>query len=634
MLLGFAVYANALGNPFMIDDPSVIARDVRVHEFRIGELLTGNYRQALIRDLLYRPLVKISFALNWTLSHEAWAFRVPNVVLHAAAAFVLFLLTRDLVSVAHGGQAFWAGLVASAVFVVHPIHTEPLNAIVGRADLGAAAFGLLAVWLYWRDGVQPYRRGRVWPALAVLWFGAAILFKESALPLVGVVALLDAWPPRPGKCHRPAGWFSRRVRRCYLPLAIVLVGYFAARTAALGSVAAKADQIHLIDNVIANPEHGLRPGDSRFLARWGTPLATFGKAVGLTIWPQPLCWDYSYAAIETVKRLSDPRLLFGAACLVAILAAMAASFRRRRVIFLALGIGLVAYSIVSNTFVLIGTVFAERLLYLPSAGFCLLVGIVAGAFLQSVAGRREAGAGPRRSTGLLAAVMIVAGTGSYAWRTVDRNRDWQSRDRLHSADLKTNPNSCRLLSAAAANAVADKDFDTAMKYANRAIAIHPDHSNSWKSLGAVYWERGAAKRALPCLKRCLELGGGGDETAITLTATIMVFTGDYPQAIRLLKDFVHKHPLAATARNNLAWYLLRAQPPELRDPEAALRYATQAVELQPDLGGVIDTYVEALLVLNRRDEARDVLQRSLSGIPADDPHRRGLEKKLKDLRNR
>jgi len=134
LLLSFAVYGNALGNPFQIDDPTVIENDIRVRQCHIGELLTGNYRLPPYQDLLYRPLVKISFALNWVLSREAWAFRVPNVVLHAATALVVFLLAWDLFRERLGPRATWAAVVAGVVFVVHPIHSECLNSIVGRAD--------------------------------------------------------------------------------------------------------------------------------------------------------------------------------------------------------------------------------------------------------------------------------------------------------------------------------------------------------------------------------------------------------------------------------------------------------------------------------------------------------------------
>ena len=48
----------------------MIGGDIRVRESRIGELVTGAYWPPPRRDLLFRPLVKVTFVLNWALSHE------------------------------------------------------------------------------------------------------------------------------------------------------------------------------------------------------------------------------------------------------------------------------------------------------------------------------------------------------------------------------------------------------------------------------------------------------------------------------------------------------------------------------------------------------------------------------------
>ncbi len=626
LLLSLAVYGNALPNPFLIDDTEIILGDYRVQAGQWGALLTGRYWPPPRHDYLYRPLVKVSYALNWIVSHQPWAFRVPNLALHVGAAFVLFLLAGDWV------RSFWAGLVAATLFLLHPVHTEPLDAIVGRADLGAAVFGLLAVWLYWRDGVSSFRGRWFRPLAAALCFAAAVLFKESALPMPGVVVLLDAWPPHTSRHSRPKGWLRRRVLRCYLPLLLVVAAYMAARWTVLDLLTRGTERISVVDNVIANPDFGLQPGNSRFLARWGTPLATFGKAVGLLVWPHPLCWDYSYAAIDTVKRPSDPRLRFGLAGLLAIGVMMAISFRRRRVVFAALSLGLVTYGVVSNTLVPIGTVFAERLLYLPSAGFCLLVGGVAASWLQPAQEQRGTTGGRRRALAWSSWGILTVVAGVYAGLTVDRNRAWQSREGLDATDVKTQPRSCRLLSSTATDAVYAEDFVSARAYAERAIAIYPDQPGPWKVLGAVYWHEGSAERALRCLQKCFDHGGAGDEAAVVLATTIMNAMGDGAQAIRVLRQLVEQYPLAATALNNLAWCLLTAEPPELRDPQAALRYAETALRLRPRQGGIIDTCVAALLALQRRDEARALLERSLPHVPPDDPSRPDLETRLKELR--
>ncbi|MCP4590010.1 MAG: tetratricopeptide repeat protein [bacterium] len=614
MAVSLAVFANALANPFIIDDLHVIGGDPNVRALGLGELLISPYCLPPLQDQLYRPLTKVSFAINWAVSSEPWAFRLPNVLLHAAVAYVVFLLARCLTG------SFWSAAIAALLFAVHPIHTEPLNAIVGRADLGAALFGLLTVWCC-RSNVD----GGGWrPPVAVACYAVSLLFKESAAPIVGVVILLDVCLPRATTVVRRPGWWRRRILRVYLPLLLVFVAYLSARGAVLGGLARDASEINLADNVIAHPDHGLGESDSRFLARWGTPLATFGRSVELLVWPRPLCWDYSYAAIETVKRITDRRLLVGALCSTLIGVALVLSWRGRRVAFAPLVLWLGTYSIVSNTVVLIGTVFAERLLYLPSAGFCLLLGVWAGWSARTLVAysRRAAWLVPL-GIGLLISLCVL--------QTVERNRDWRSRADLDWTDVETNPRSSRLLSSAATAAVNAGELDRAEKYARRAIEVHPDCATAWSALGEVYRLREETTEALVCFRECFRRGGAGEESAVVQATRILVSLGDYGQAIALLERLASRHATAATARNNLAWYLLTAEPVELRDAAAALTYAEQALALTPDNAGIIDTYAAALVAMGRTDEARKTLQDALILVPPDDPERQDLEERLREL---
>ncbi len=672
LALGFAVYGNSLGNAFVLDDHHVILGDPRVGEGRIGELISGEYWPGPRGNLLYRPLTMVSFAVNWAVSHEAWAFRLVNLLLHVGVGFVLFLLARDWT------KSVGVALIAACVFIVHPIHTAPLNAIVDRAELGAALFGLLAVWLWWRDGVyrcavgatggltaragtgsklpvapasqrvvvsdgargsghdgtkearkQSSRRGHwVGPVAAAVSFATATLFKENALTLVGVVILLDLFYWKAGERGARAGWFGRRIRRCYVPLLIVVVAYLGARWGALGTIARPPAVVAVVDNPIAHPAYDLQPGDSRFLARWGTPVSVFGKAAGLMVRPHPLSWDYSYASIETVKRLRDPGLLLGVVWLLVMAWAMAASYRRARHVFIALGLSLITYSIVSNTFIVIGTIFAERYLYLPSVGFCLLVGILAGGCIGAL--RTGAGAVRRAAAGGFL-VAIAAGAGWCAWATVDRNRDWRSDQALNAADLKTHPQSSRLWCSAAIDALNAKDMQTAADKAERAISICREFVTAWRVAGLAHWQRGSHDLALHRLKTFFELGGADDEEAVVAVANILRTRGDHQASISLLAEFVARRPREATARNNLAWYLITAEPAGLRDAATALRHAKSAIRLAPGQGDFVDTYISVLIELNRRDEVVRELRRLLPTLGEADPYRGPLARKLVEL---
>ena len=84
--------------------------------------------------------------------------------------------------------------------------------------------------------------------------------------------------------------------------------------------------------------------------------------------------------------------------------------------------------------VYVGFVAAERILYLPSVGFCLLVGF---GFQRCVirTGRRSSSAGSRI---ILIATVVVLIT-SLSVRTIVRNRDWSDEEHLYRSAITINP---------------------------------------------------------------------------------------------------------------------------------------------------------------------------------------------------
>jgi tetratricopeptide (TPR) repeat protein len=622
---GLAVYGNALRHPFLIDDKLIILGDPRVQTADVRALLTQQYWPGQRGNRLYRPLVSLSFALNWAISHEPWTFRLPNLLLHVGAGLAVFLMLRELT------RAYWPALAAAVLFVVHPIHTTALNQIVDRADIAVAACILFATWLYARDTADRPKRAWIRPVLGAALFALALLCKENAVVLIGLVALLDVcgsklWGrPVRGGSESVFRSVLRRALRCYLPLAAVLLAYVAVRTSVLGGVARKAADIPALDNIMAYPEYGLQPGESRWLARWGTPLAVFGQAAGLLVWPWPLSWDYSYAAVDSVRTWRDVRPWFGAATLAGSLVLLVSSWRRQRIACFAAGLALISYSVVSNTVIVIGSAFAERYLYLPSAGYCMLAAWLIAALGQWLA-RTARPAGRCLSAAIWIAV-VAAGAG-YAALTVVRNRDFQSEAVLNAADLRAQPRSSRLWSAAAADALNAGQAALALQHAERALAIYADEPNAWRVAAIAHWRRRDADQALACLQKSFDHGGADSENAWVTLADILKSRGEYARAIAALEAFVAMNARAAVARNNLAWYLLTAEPPELRDPQRALPYAKEAVKLQPAAGDFLDTYLSVLLALGRRDEARRVLEERVPQIPAADPQRPGLLEKL------
>lgn len=89
----------------------------------------------------------------------------------------------------------------------------------------------------------------------------------------------------------------------------------------------------------------------------------------------------------------------------------------------------------SNLLFYVGFVVAERILYLPSVGFCLLIGLGVGRLLDD----RSSGSSWKRSRRILSLAAIAVLLIACSARTMQRNRDWRDEENLYRSAIKINP---------------------------------------------------------------------------------------------------------------------------------------------------------------------------------------------------
>ena len=238
-----------------------------------------------------------------------------------------------------------AALVAGLLFAVHPVHVEAVANIVGRAELMAALFALLAVYAaLGRDSVG-------WSAAALV---AGLLSKENAAVVPGLI--LWGWmlgltrPSRNRMLIYGATWVA------------VGVVYVAVRATVLRDTA-------LIYN-LAPVFIGASP-----LAIRLTAVAAFADIARLLVFPLTLRVDYSPAERTLVTSILDPRFALGLLCLLIWGVLLVLAWRRGRRME-AFGLGWIAVALlpVANLVFPVGVLIAERTLYMPSAGLALAVG--------------------------------------------------------------------------------------------------------------------------------------------------------------------------------------------------------------------------------------------------------------------
>ena len=433
-------YANSLVLDLAGDSRFLLTQDPRLQGLNLNNLwlvLSKSYWWPMSADLIYRPVTTASLLLNHAIAVAAggafW-YHPVNLLLHAANVWLIWKLASRLL-----GR--WAAWCAAALWAVHPITTEAVDNVVGRADLLAAMAVLAGLLIY---GQATAASGpRRWLALfAVATVGA--FSKENAAMLAFLMLLSDLAFGVPG--------------------GITIRQRLAAYTAALGSVAALFAARLAVFAPLPWPPTFYMDNVLRGLPRWER-LFSAQKVIGLDLWmlvcPVRLVSDRSYDVIRPAQ-WTDVGAWISLWVLVGLLVlALAMRWRQPLVFWLAGFLGLTLLP-TSNLVIEIASVMAERFLYLPAMALAMAVAALAWRYLS-----------PRLAWTVAGALLLF-----YTGRTWARNADWHDNLTLGLADVKTEPRSVRLHDMLA-KAYFDRDPRGNL---DRAIA---EQEAAWKLAGPL-----------------------------------------------------------------------------------------------------------------------------------------------------
>jgi tetratricopeptide (TPR) repeat protein len=619
------VYGNTLANGFVHDDKPLVAENRLLRDpGDFARIFTSGYwttRDASVPEL-YRPLAVTSFALNYLIGGPGpLSFHLVNLLLHAWVSWLVFRVGMDL-----SGSAV-TGFAAGLLFAIHPVHSEAVAPVVGRSELLSAGFALGALLLHRRAGATGFRRLRLVTAAAACYF-ASTLSKENGLVLPAILLLVDAAlpgsPQGPGEKRRWLGAYS-----LYFLTALL---YLALRVCVLGAVV--RSDIRPLDNSLISAD----PVITRL-----TALITAGKYVGLLFWPVHLSADYSGDQIPLASGWTDPRLAGSILALLAAAVLAAWGWRRWRLAFVSVLFYAVAILPVSNLLFPIGTIFGERLLYLPSVGFCLLAGALFTMLLRK-----------RRLVALtVAGILLLAGSA----RTMARNRIWHDDATFAMATARDAPRNAKAQFNLGVFLEEHGDLQGAEIAYARSEPLAPEWGDPPYNRGGVLLRLRRPEEAVTEFRRAVELAPGQTRYRINLGVALNL-AGRHEEAVDLYQGMIHGGDGSADAWNNLGVNLLALR----RFPEAAEAFRkalgldpgsgsyhanlAQATEAAGDLAAAESEYRAALVAApdsapllrslglllargRKREEAAALLRRADSLVPGGlDPEARSVLQSL------
>jgi tetratricopeptide (TPR) repeat protein len=563
----FIAYSNSFQAGLVFDNGPVILHDPRIQSATLdnaGRILTTGYWHVVPSSGLYRPITTLSYLVNYAVLDDGpnpSGYHSVNLALHCANAslvYALGILVLDAPALALALAALWG---------LHPLLTESVTNVVGRADL-LAAFGVLAGLLCYSKSLAASGRNRLpWLSAAVAAQTIGLFSKESAAVLPGVMLLYDlTWSER-------STW--RRRAPAYAAIALPFGLFFLLRA---------ASHAHMLIGFNENPMVSAGFWTARL-----TAVKVMGKLLWLFAWPAGLSADHSYNAVPLFGwRLSSWEDAKALIALVVAVSAIATAFvlrRRSKPAFFFLLFFFIAFVPTSNFLVLIGSIMAERFMYLPSVGLagCVVLGLHA-----SVRRLSLKSPGAARIEWVAIGIVCLA----FAARTHARNLDWRDELSLWSSAVSVVPDSATAhMNLGHALSELPGRLPESMAEYKTALRIQPDYAQAHYNLGVAFARMpGRLSDAIGEFQAAIRIQPDYTDATYNLGTALAKMPGRMPDAIAAWQTTLRFQPDHAGAHNNLGNALSKMpgrMPDAIAEWRAALSSEPNLAEAHYNLGNAL-----------------------------------------------
>ncbi|UCF67173.1 MAG: tetratricopeptide repeat protein [Acidobacteriota bacterium] len=383
LAVAVGIYADAMDNEFIWDDPIIFKRQLPYFD-SFSNVFFPPKSIPQFGGHYYRPLTIVSYQLDEWISKTYWpetererarqlVYHSSVVIYHGITTMLVLLLGLSLVRVTQGtSETAWITAVSGGLlFAAHPIHVESVAWMAGRTDVICALFFVGATLFY----LNAKRSGRLWSALmAALLALGAMLAKETGAGLVLLLPMIDLlWSDQRvtrqdeeltraerrrrarEKRSRPLSTFTPQLLARWASLAVALLIYLGLRQAALQTMGSPALEATI---------------------RLDALFGSLGWLVRKAVWPLP-----QSAFVHEIP--GGAYMVVGLLAAAGFAAAVWLAFKHRarhgwRAEILALSVFFTsaAPSQAIALFRISETPLAERYLYIPTVGSCLLVGLL------------------------------------------------------------------------------------------------------------------------------------------------------------------------------------------------------------------------------------------------------------------
>ena len=507
------MYSNSFQSGFVLDNQFIIKLDPRIKVASLEnlKLIWGkDYWWPKTETGAYRPLVTTSYLLNWSVlgsgnqaseSEQVVGFHWVNLLAHGINAILAYLLMLKLMR--RPGAAFFTAVL----FAVHPIATEAVTNIIGRADEFQVMAFIGCTLLYIRSTESHGIRRLPWLLGLMVLFAAGCFSKESTIAFLAIPILYDGiyrW----GSVQSDGRLVRSIFFDCvwYVPVALPVIALLLVRRVVFPNTVPPR---LFLDNPITrfewNAVNSLSVNAHNWILGFMTACNVATKALWKLIWPAVLSTEYSYDQIKLfgwqLSNLENIKAILSMLFITGTLVLAVWFFKRNKAVSFFIFFFWIAYGPTSNFLVTSSSIMADRFLYLPLLAFSALFVLGAESLMRKIGMTLELDASsikppwPRLlPLGAILVILILYGSRSYA-----RNHDWHSDITLGESAMAASPRSFRSyakLAEAYYQADPYSELDHAIELARKGVEIIDPLPNSengsptYMTLGIYYGLKG------------------------------------------------------------------------------------------------------------------------------------------------
>ena len=517
------VYLNSLSNGFVFDDYAVIIENkyLKLPGINFASFFNHSYFNIAGGEASYRPLATLSYYLTYAIAGlNPFFYHLLSVILHIVNVVLVYLLFNLIL------KHRFTALIAGLLFACHPALTEAVDCISYNEDLLAAVFFLLAFLFYLKSSTHNLRSSSINYGLSLFFFLLGLLSKEMAITLPAIILLYDV--------SLKNGADKKSLSLQLILKNIKMRGLFYG-----GYLAVSLLYLSIRFFVLYHPQESIKPFYGNLFERIIFLPAHIFSFIKLAFFPVNLTADYVF---------SYPHHFFAASNLIGFLfvAGLAVGsvfiFKYSRGIFFGIWWFFITLFPVYNI-IPIYNPFAERFLYIPLIGYCLLVAMA----FNTLMNKRLSETVPVK---VLSSVAIIALLSFYAMITIARNLDWKDSLTLWSKTVITSPDSS-IAHGSLGRAYQDLGrLEEAIREYKKAIEIFPNNYKAYYNLGVLYDGQGALKEAVANYKRTIAINPAFIDAQFNL-GNIYHNQGLLEEAIQQYRKVTELDPADFEARNNL-----------------------------------------------------------------------------------